>query len=103
MSDKTAFRNLEEKIRALEKERLTAEGKYKNILETIEDGYWEVDLQGRLTFFNDAFCRISRATRGELMGVNPGDFTDPGVSKRLYKTLFRKRSGRKTIASLRNS
>jgi len=30
-----------------------SERKYRNILETIEDGYYEVDLTGNMTFFNE--------------------------------------------------
>ena len=37
---------------------MESEEKYRSILETIEDGYCEVDLEGNLTFFNRAFCRI---------------------------------------------
>jgi len=70
-----------------EETRRATEGKYQNILETIEDGYWEVDLEGKFIFFNDAFCRISRTPRELLMGINPGEFTSPGESKRLYETF----------------
>ena len=31
--------------------------KYRDILESIEDGYFEVDLAGNFTFFNDSVCR----------------------------------------------
>jgi len=35
-----------------------SEEKYRTILEKIEDGYYEVDLAGNFTFFNDSMCRI---------------------------------------------
>jgi len=35
-----------------------SEGKYRNILENIEDGYYEVDLAGNFTFFNDSICKF---------------------------------------------
>ena len=41
--------------------------RFKSILETIKDGYFEVDLQGNFTFFNDALCRIVGRSREELM------------------------------------
>jgi len=33
-----------------------SEEKYRTILENIEDSYYEVDLAGSLTFFNDSLC-----------------------------------------------
>jgi PAS domain-containing protein len=35
-----------------------SEGKYRTILESIEDGYFEVDLAGNFTFFNESTCKI---------------------------------------------
>ena len=35
-----------------------SEEKYRTILETIEDGYYEVDIAGNFTFLNDSMCRI---------------------------------------------
>ncbi len=32
--------------------------KYKTILDSIDNGYYEVDMAGNLTFFNDSLCRI---------------------------------------------
>ena len=49
---------------------LESEDKYRNILESIEDGYFEVDTAGNFTFFNDSVCRILGNTRAELMGMN---------------------------------
>lgn len=39
-----------------------SEEKYRNILENIEDGYYEIDLTGRFTFFNDAVTGFSVMT-----------------------------------------
>jgi len=47
-----------------------SEEKYRTILESIEDGYFEVDLAGNLTFFNDSLCRIIGYPRDEMMGMN---------------------------------
>lgn len=46
------------------------EDKIQNILGSIEDGYYEIDLAGNFTFFNDALCRIHGRSRKELMGLN---------------------------------
>jgi PAS domain S-box-containing protein len=35
-----------------------SEERYRTIIESIEDGYYEVDLAGDFTFFNDSLCRM---------------------------------------------
>jgi len=66
-----------------------SEEKYRNILETIEDGYYEVDLAGNLTFFNDALTRINGYPRDELMGMNNRQYTDEENAKKLYRDFNR--------------
>ena len=61
-----------------------AEKRYEAILEGIEEGYFEVDLAGNLTFFNDALCRISGYPREKLIGMNNRDYTDPETSKTMF-------------------
>ncbi|WP_051273114.1 PAS domain S-box protein [Desulfotruncus alcoholivorax] len=68
-------------------ELLKNEKKYKNILESIEDGYFEVDLSGNLTFFNDSLCEISGYTREEFIGMNFRQYTCEDYSKELYETF----------------
>ncbi len=46
------------------------EEKYRNILESIEEGYFEVDLAGTVIFFNDALCSIIGYSPEELYGMN---------------------------------
>ena len=60
---------MQERKQAEEALRESAE-KYRTILEKIEDAYYEVDLAGNLTFFNDSMCRIWGYPREELMGMN---------------------------------
>ncbi|MGB5217174.1 MAG: HD domain-containing phosphohydrolase [Smithella sp.] len=73
----------EEAIRALRQ----SEEKYRTILENIEDGYYEVDLAGNLTFFNDSLCKIIGYSRDELMGMNNRQFTDQENSKLLFQAF----------------
>jgi PAS domain S-box-containing protein len=63
------------------------EERYRTILENIEDGYYEVDLAGNLTFFNDYFCRLTSRSREELMGMNNREYTDAETSRRVFKTF----------------
>lgn len=64
-----------------------SEEKYRSILESIEEGYYEVDLSGNFTFFNDSTCRMFGRSSKELMGVNNRDYTSPETSKQLYRVF----------------
>jgi PAS domain S-box-containing protein len=58
--------------------------RYRNIIENIADGYYEVDLSGNFTFFNDAICRTLGYSRKELTGKNNRFFTDKENSKKVF-------------------
>jgi PAS domain S-box-containing protein len=64
-----------------------SEEKYRTILENIDDGYYEVDLSGNFTFFNDSMCRILGYPQEEMMGMNNRQFTDKENAKKLFKTF----------------
>lgn len=64
-----------------------SERKYRNILESIEEGYFEVDLEGNLTFFNDSVCRMAQIPREELMGMNNREFTSPETARKIYQVF----------------
>ncbi len=81
-------RDITERKRAEEALR-QSEQKYQSILESIEDGYYEVDLAGNLTFFNDAMARINGYSRDEMMGMNNREYTDAENSKLLYRDYNR--------------
>jgi len=62
-----------------------SEEKYRTILATMEEGYYEVDLAGNFTFFNDSMCRIQGYTRDEMMGMNNRAYMDEKAVKKVYK------------------
>ena len=64
-----------------------SEEKYRTILESIEDGYFEVDIGGSFTFFNDAMCRILGYSKDELMGMNSREYTDKENAESVYQTF----------------
>lgn len=64
-----------------------SEKKYRNILENIEDGYFEVDIAGNFTFFNDSTCRIIGYSADELMGKNNREFADDKNAKKIFKVF----------------
>jgi PAS domain S-box-containing protein len=62
-----------------------SEEKYRTILESIEDGYYEVDLAGNLQFFNDSVARILGYPLEELAGLNNRHYLDNDVAKEVFK------------------
>jgi diguanylate cyclase (GGDEF)-like protein/PAS domain S-box-containing protein len=47
-----------------------SEERYRTILEEIEEGYYEIDLAGNITFVNKAACRQFGRPESELIGLN---------------------------------
>jgi PAS domain S-box-containing protein len=70
-----------------EKALRESEEKYRTILESIEEGYFEVDIAGHLTFFNEAACRLVGYSQDELMGMNNRRLTDEENAKKIYRTF----------------
>ena len=79
-------REVEER-RRIEAALRNSEGKYRNILESIEDGYFEIDPAGNCTFFNPSLCKIIGYPGEELLGMNNRAFMDPEDAKKAFKTL----------------
>jgi PAS domain S-box-containing protein len=64
-----------------------SEEKYRTILETIEDAYFEVDLYGNLTFFNRALTQRLGYSETELTGMNYRAYTDKSNAEKLYQVF----------------
>jgi len=77
-------RDITERKRA-EKELRESEEKYRNILENIEDGYFEIDLAGNFTFFNSSLCRILGYPGEEMRGMNNRVFMDAENAKKVFR------------------
>jgi PAS domain S-box-containing protein len=72
---------------AVEEALRESEEKYRSIIETTQDGYYEVDTAGKMTFFNEAMCGILGYSRAELNEMNKRIPLDP-ESYRLVKRAF---------------
>ena len=60
----------------------------KNIgpfLKDIQEGYFEVDLTGNFTFFNDTLCRVMGYSREELMGMNNRQYIEKEELKKVFQ------------------
>jgi diguanylate cyclase (GGDEF)-like protein/PAS domain S-box-containing protein len=60
------------------------EERYRTIIETIEDGYYETDLHGRVVFANDSLLRILACSREEVIGTSFRGFTDRENGQRIW-------------------
>ena len=64
-----------------------SEDKYRTVLEGIEESYYEVDLHGNYTFFNNALCRQLGYSREELTGMNYRVYTPPENVKKVFQAF----------------
>jgi PAS domain S-box-containing protein len=64
-----------------------SEEKYRTILHSIQEAYYEVDLAGNLTFFNDSLSRHLGYSKDELLGMNNRQFTSNENIEGVYKTF----------------
>jgi len=81
-----SVRDITERKRT-EEELRESEEKYRNILENIEDGYFEIDPAGNFTFFNPSLCRIVGYPREEILGMNNRVFMDAENAKKVFRTF----------------
>jgi len=64
-----------------------SEEKHRTILHSIEEFYYEVDLAGNMTFFNDPMVKISGYSKEELMGMNYRKYVSEETAKKVYQTF----------------
>jgi PAS domain S-box-containing protein len=95
--DVTALRLLADQLaNAIENARLftelrRSEEKYRTLLDNIEEGYYELDMDGRYTFVNDALADLIHAPKNKILGTNFQQFIDPeyvGRVKQAYQAAF---------------
>ena len=59
--------------------------RYRTLMEEMREGYFETDLEGNYTFFNDVICSQLGYTRDELMGLNYRAYIPEEDVKKVYK------------------
>jgi diguanylate cyclase (GGDEF)-like protein/PAS domain S-box-containing protein len=79
---------------------LVSEEKYHNILEYIEEGYYEVDLAGNITFVNTSVTKMLDFSTEELKGMNYRQYMDEESSAKFfleYKEVYRTGVSKKNL------
>ena len=103
----------------LEEDLRKSEERYRTILEDIDEGYFENDLEGNLTFVNDSMCRHLGYPREELIGMNYRQYNDAAVIKKVrdifnvvyktgkpspkYEAVYVRKDGKKHHSEARGS
>lgn len=84
----------------LEKTLRESVERYNLLLQTIEDGFFEVDPEGNFLMVNDSLCKELGYTREELLGKNYSMIVDRENAKKVF-TAFNDvyKSGRNNIGS----
>ena len=81
------LKTLENERKQTEEALRQSEEKYRTILEEMEEGYFETDLVGNLTFINDAGCRHLGYSRQELIGMNNRVYADEKNAKKVFQAF----------------
>ncbi len=89
-----AIRHANEALRGEIEERKIAEDaareseeKYRTILETIQEGYYEVDLAGNFTFANDSLAKLLGHDLSQLKRMNYRRYTEDPYSRAVFETF----------------
>jgi PAS domain S-box-containing protein len=64
-----------------------SELKYRHTLESIEEGYIELDLRGNFIFINEAVSHITGYSQEELLALNYRHYTRPAMARKIFKTF----------------
>jgi PAS domain S-box-containing protein len=65
----------------------SSEERYRRIVETTPDGYYEVDVNGNYTFFNDSMCDLLGYSKIEMTGMNHRAYLDEANSQKLQNAI----------------
>ncbi len=73
---------------------VASEKKYRNIIESIDDGYYEIDLSGNLTLVNQAMCTMLGYSEKDLLGMHTTDYLSKPTVRKVNKKLDELNSGK---------
>ncbi len=71
-------------IKAIQDALLESEEKYRTILDSMREGYYQTDLQGRMIFVNHTITELSGYTTAEMIGESYSKFFSEATAKKIY-------------------
>ena len=80
--DITEFRRMQEALRQ-------SEEKYRTIIDSLKEGYYEVDIQGNITFINRAMTQIFGYPLDSLLGHNYREIMTEESVEKIFNTFRR--------------
>jgi two-component system sensor histidine kinase/response regulator len=83
-----------------EKALQESEEKYRTIIESSEDGYYEVDISGNLNYLNNSMCKILEYSKDEIVGKNLKQFMDDEHAVKASETFDHVHKTGKTVEVL---
>ncbi len=87
--DITGRKQAEQALKVSEALHRQKEDRYRNILDHMEEAYYEVDLKGNLTFFNNTAVKSLGYTNDVMMGLNFHQYADSENANKLRETYSR--------------
>jgi PAS domain S-box-containing protein len=78
--------------KVIEEALQASEARYRNILETMENAYCEVDLKGRHIFFNGAYAKLTGYPAAELKELTYPDYQTDEMARKcplVFNEVFR--------------
>jgi PAS domain S-box-containing protein len=79
----TGYRGIDRDIT----ERKQAEEEYRALLATTHDGFWMVDVYGRILEVNDAYCTLTGYSRAELLTMKISDIETAHDSSEIERNI----------------
>jgi len=74
-----------------------SEEKYRTIIESSEDGYYEVDISGNFNYLNNSMCKILGYSKDEIITKNLRQFLDDEYAAKVAETFNHVQNTGKTI------
>ncbi len=85
--DRLALSALQNEHKQIEEELKISKEKYKTILDSIEEAYFELDLAGNVTFLNRSAAKMLGYTLDEMIGKNYREYIPPYQRKRVTRVF----------------
>lgn len=88
-NDVTNRKQAEDELKESRERLKRSEERYRVILDNMEEAYYEVDLHGNHTFYNESTLRNLGYTREEMLGMNYHQYVDEENAQKIYEAYHR--------------